>query len=62
MKKMPLNPELISLLVCPITKKPLQYNPETDEFISLDAGLIYPVREGIPILVPEEARICEEKV
>lgn len=59
MKKTPLHPEFVALLVCPITKKSLQYRAETDELISVDAGLIYPIRDGVPILIPEEARTIE---
>ena len=48
--------ELLSLLVCPVTKTALVYDENTHELISNAAGLAYPVRDGIPIMLPEEAR------
>jgi uncharacterized protein YbaR (Trm112 family) len=51
---------LLSLLVCPVTKGPLIYNKETQELISNLAHLAYPIREGIPILLPSEARQLSE--
>lgn len=47
---------LLELLVCPITKGPLEYNREQQELISRGARLAYPVRDGIPILLENEAR------
>ena len=47
---------LLEILVCPITKGALEYNMERSELVSRDAGLIYPVRDGIPIMIPEEAK------
>jgi uncharacterized protein len=47
---------LIALLVCPVTKGPLEFNRETQELISRSARLAYPVRDGIPILLENEAR------
>lgn len=52
----PLDPRLLELLVCPVTKGPLRYDREAGELISAKAGLAYPVRDGIPIMLPEEAR------
>lgn len=52
-----LDPRLLSMLVCPVTKEPLIYDRDTQELISKGAGLAYPVRDGIPIMLPEEARI-----
>ncbi len=51
--------DFIKFLVCPVTKGPLQYAPETQELISFMAKLAYPVREGIPVLIKEEARSLE---
>jgi len=48
--------KLIELLVCPVTKGPLDYNRERQELISRSARLAYPVRDGIPILLENEAR------
>lgn len=48
--------KLLELLVCPVTKGPLEYSREKQEFISRSARLAYPVREGIPILLESEAR------
>jgi uncharacterized protein YbaR (Trm112 family) len=47
---------LLELLVCPVTKGPLVYDEETQELISERAALAYPIRDGIPILLKEEAR------
>lgn len=51
-----MDPLMLELLVCPLTKKPLSYDAERNELISDHAGLAYPVRGGIPILLPSEAR------
>jgi uncharacterized protein YbaR (Trm112 family) len=52
----PIDPRLLEILVCPLTKGPLEYDRENSELISRKAGLAYPVRDGIPIMLPEEAR------
>lgn len=52
----PLDPRLLSVLVCPVTKGPLIYDREAGELISAQAGLAFPIRDGIPIMLPEEAR------
>ncbi|AQS85221.1 MAG: Trm112 family protein [Acetobacter aceti] len=52
----PLDQRLLSLLVCPVTKGPLRYDREASELISERAGLAFAVRDGIPIMLPEEAR------
>lgn len=54
-----LNPRLLELLICPLTKGPLTYVPSSQELISQRAGLAYPVREGVPILLVDEARPLE---
>jgi len=50
------DPKLLEILVCPLTKGPLEYNAEKQELISRSAKLAYPIRDGIPIMLPEEAR------
>lgn len=52
----PLDPRLLALLVCPVTKGPLVYDRAADELISERAGLAFPIRNGIPVMLPEEAR------
>ena len=51
---------LIELLVCPVTKGPLEYHRDTQELVSLSARLAYPIRDGIPILLESEARVLSE--
>ena len=55
----PLDPRLLEVLVCPLTKGPLEYDRAAGELISRTAGLAYPIRDGIPIMLPEEARPLE---
>jgi uncharacterized protein len=50
------DPKLLEILVCPITKTRLEYDAEKQELISKAAGLAYPIRDGIPIMLPDEAR------
>ena len=50
------DPKLLEILVCPLTKGPLRYDAEAQELISDKAGLAYPIRDGIPIMLPDEAR------
>jgi uncharacterized protein YbaR (Trm112 family) len=50
------DPKLLEILVCPLTKGPLEYDRERQELISRSAKLAYPIRDGIPIMLPEEAR------
>ncbi len=52
----PIDRRLLEILVCPVTKGPLEYDREANELISRKAGLAYPIRDGIPIMLPEEAR------
>lgn len=47
---------LLDILVCPVTKAPLVYDKEKQELVSKSANLAYPVKNGIPIMLPEEAR------
>jgi uncharacterized protein len=51
-----IDPRLLEILVCPLTKAPLRYDREAQELISEEAGLAYPIRDGIPIMLVEEAR------
>lgn len=48
--------KLLEILVCPVTKGPLKYDREAQELISEQAGLAYPIRDGIPIMLELEAR------
>ena len=48
--------KLLEILVCPVTKGPLVHPPEQQELVSLSARLAYPIRDGIPIMLEEEAR------
>jgi uncharacterized protein YbaR (Trm112 family) len=50
------DPKLLEILVCPVTKSTLEYDAEKQELISRAAKLGYPIRDGIPIMLPEEAR------
>lgn len=52
----PLDPRLLEILVCPLTKTALEYDRAAGELISRAAGLAYPIRDGIPVMLPEEAR------
>ncbi len=54
------DPRLLAILVCPVTKGPLTYDRDTQELISPKAGLAFPVRDGIPIMLPEEARLLDD--
>jgi uncharacterized protein YbaR (Trm112 family) len=49
-------PELVALLVCPITRTPLRWDEAAGELVSDQAGLAYPIRDGVPVLLAEEAR------
>lgn len=51
-----LDPKLLEILVCPLTKVPLRYDATRQELISAQAGLAYPIRDGIPVMLVEEAR------
>ena len=56
----PVNPRLLELLVCPLTRTALHYDAERQELVSKAAKLAYPIRGGIPIMLPDEARRLEE--
>ena len=51
------DPKMLEALVCPLTQEILEYNEENQELISKSAGLAYPIRDGIPIMLAEEARL-----
>jgi len=55
------DPKLLEILVCPVTKQPLEYNSDRHELISPAARLAYPIRDGIPIMLMEEARNLDEE-
>ncbi|QQG36592.1 MAG: Trm112 family protein [Micavibrio aeruginosavorus] len=54
------DPKLLEILVCPLTHALLRYDVARQELISDQAGLAYPVRDGIPIMLPDEARALED--
>ncbi|MCV0394548.1 MAG: Trm112 family protein [Rhizobiaceae bacterium] len=58
---MAVDPKLLELLVCPLTHGRLSYDAEKGELISASARLAYPVRDGIPIMLPSEARELTEE-
>ncbi len=51
-----IDPWLLSILVCPVTRAPLRYDEAAQELISEGAGLAYPIRDGVPVMLVEEAR------
>jgi uncharacterized protein len=55
-----IDPKMLELLVCPLTKGNLTLDRKRNELVSKSAKLAYPVRDGIPILLPSEARVIEE--
>jgi uncharacterized protein YbaR (Trm112 family) len=55
-----IDPRLLEILVCPVTRATLEYDSNRQELISRAAKLAYPIRDGIPIMLPEEARPLEE--
>ena len=55
-----IDPRLLEILVCPVTRGPLDYDREKDELVSRGARLAYPIRDGVPIMLPEEARALDE--
>lgn len=54
------DPKLLEILVCPVTHATLEYDSETNELVSRKAGLAFPIRDGIPILLTDEARTLED--
>ena len=55
-----IDPKLLEILVCPLTKSPLRYDREAQELISDQAKLAYPIRDGIPIMLVDEARSLDD--
>jgi uncharacterized protein YbaR (Trm112 family) len=55
-----IDPKLLEILVCPVTKGPLEFDKDAQELVSKKAGLAYPVRDGIPIMLPDEARRLDD--
>ncbi|VAW18671.1 FIG002473: Protein YcaR in KDO2-Lipid A biosynthesis cluster [hydrothermal vent metagenome] len=55
-----IDPKLLEILVCPVTKGPLTYDRKRQELISAKARLAFPIRDGIPIMLPDEARDIED--
>lgn len=53
--------KLLDFIVCPLTHEPLTYDKKAQELISLKAGLAYAIKDGIPILLPDEARRLDDK-
>lgn len=53
--------QLLDILVCPVTKGPLKYDQERQELISTSARLAYPIRDGIPVMLEDEARSLSEE-
>lgn len=57
----PVDPKLLELLVCPVTKGPLTYDRARNELVSEKAGLAFPIRDGIPIMLVDEARQIDDR-
>nr|WP_300551803.1 Trm112 family protein [Maricaulis sp.] len=55
-----MDPKLLEILVCPVTRTTLEFDADAQELVSKAAGLAYPIRDGIPIMLPEEARQLED--
>lgn len=55
-----IDPDLLAILVCPLTRTPLHWDPHASELVSEAAGLAFPVRDGVPIMIAEEARPLAE--
>ena len=55
-----IDPRLLEILICPVTRGPLRWDPAAQELVSKAANLAYPVRDGIPIMLPEEARPLDD--
>lgn len=59
-EKSVVDPKLLDILVCPLSKTPLVYDKKANELISKSAGLAFPIRNGVPILLVDEARQLDE--
>lgn len=60
MPRLGVDPRLLEILVCPVSRSSLEYDPDKGELISKKAGLAYPIRDGIPIMLEEEARLLDD--
>jgi uncharacterized protein len=58
--RLTVNPRLLEILVCPVTRAELTYDAARQELVSRAARLAYPIRDGVPIMLPEEARKLED--
>ena len=58
---MTIDPDLLAILVCPLTRQPLRYDEAPQELVSEAAGLAYPIRDGVPVLLVEEARTLDRR-
>jgi uncharacterized protein YbaR (Trm112 family) len=56
----PISPRLLDLLVCPVSRGPLRYDKDAQELVSDQAGLAYPIRDGIPVMLEGEARKIDD--
>ncbi len=54
------NPKLLEALVCPVTRSTLRYDAAKQELVSKGAGLAFPIRNGIPVMLVDEARVLED--
>ncbi|MBA2920885.1 Trm112 family protein [Sphingomonas sp. MAH-20] len=54
-----IDPKLLDMLVCPVTRTKLRYDEAAQELVSEAAGLAYPIRDGVPVMLPEEARTLD---
>ena len=54
-----IDPRLLEILVCPLTRSKLEYDRAAGELVSHAAGLAFPIRDGIPIMLPDEARVLD---
>jgi hypothetical protein len=61
MSERKVDPKLLEILVCPVTKGPLDYDEQNQELISRQAGLAFPIRDGIPIMLVDEARALGDR-
>ena len=55
------DPKLLEILVCPLTKATLHYDRDRQELVSLSAGLAYPIKDGVPVMLPGEARTLSDE-
>ncbi|XP_030046538.1 protein preY, mitochondrial [Microcaecilia unicolor] len=55
------NPELLSFLVCPLSHKPLRYEESTNELINEELGIAYPIIDGMPNMIPQDARMIQKE-